>query len=86
VVLDSRNIGDSAVCQSGSSLVAAALTKADAHLGVGQMTAGDLVLAWKSFLRCGVAYVVTALAVDWLPPIRWSTHGQYRRSRFSPKS
>lgn len=35
------------------------------------VVAGDLVLAWKSFLRCAVAYVVTAIALDYLPPIRW---------------
>jgi hypothetical protein len=40
---------------------------------VGQVIAGDIVLAWKSFLRCAVAYVVTALALDWLPPIRCRT-------------
>ena len=42
-------------------------------LGVGSVVVGDLILAWKSFLRCGVAYVLTALALDWLPPIRWGT-------------
>ena len=28
-------------------------------------------MAWDSFLRCAVAYVVTAIAIDYLPPIRW---------------
>lgn len=35
------------------------------------MVAGDFVLAWKSFLRCAVAYLVTAIALDHLPPIQW---------------
>jgi hypothetical protein len=34
---------------------------------------GDLTLAWKTGLRFAVAYVLTALAIDWLPPIRWRT-------------
>jgi hypothetical protein len=51
----------------------AALNNSHEPLGVGQIIAGDLVLAWKSFLRCAVAYVLTALALDWLPPIRWRT-------------
>ena len=50
----------------------AALNKAHAPFGVGQIIGGDLILAWKSFLRGVVAYVLTALALDWLPPIRWS--------------
>jgi hypothetical protein len=48
----------------------AAFSKAHEPLGVGSVIAGSLILAWKSFLRCAVAYVLTALALDWLPPIR----------------
>jgi hypothetical protein len=48
-----------------------AIVRADNPYGVGQVVAGDLALAWKSFLRCAVAYVVTAIALDYLPPIRW---------------
>jgi hypothetical protein len=49
----------------------AAIVRADNPYGLGQVVAGDLALAWKSFLRCAVAYVVTAIALDHLPPIRW---------------
>jgi hypothetical protein len=41
--------------------------------GMGRIVAGDLILAWKSCLRCAVAYVLTAVAFDWLMPIRWRT-------------
>ena len=51
----------------------AALNKSHEPFGVGQVIAGDFILAWKSFLRCTVAYVLTALALDWLPPIPWRT-------------
>jgi hypothetical protein len=49
----------------------AAMIKAHDPVGVVQVIDGDLVLAWKSFLRCVVAYCVTAFALDSLPPIRW---------------
>jgi hypothetical protein len=51
----------------------AAFSKAHEPFGVGSVIAGSLILAWKSFLRCAVAYVLTALALDWLPPISWGT-------------
>jgi len=51
--------------------VPVAIVRADSPYGLGQVIAGDLVLAWKSFLRCAVAYVVTAIALDYLLPIRW---------------
>src|ERR1700733_13858165 len=50
----------------------ASVVRADSLYGLIPVVAGDLVLAWKSFLRCGVAYIVTAIALDYLPPIRWS--------------
>jgi hypothetical protein len=34
------------------------------------VVAGDVRLAWESFLRLAVAYIVTAIALDYLPPIR----------------
>jgi hypothetical protein len=49
----------------------AALARPNGGLGVGQVIAGDMVLAWKAFLRCVVAYVVTIVALKWLPPIYW---------------
>jgi hypothetical protein len=49
----------------------AAIVRADEPYGLGQVVVGDLRLAWYSFLRCAVAYVVTAIALDYLPPIRW---------------
>jgi hypothetical protein len=49
----------------------AAIVRADKPYGLGQVVVGDLRLAWDSFLRCAVAYVVTAIAIDYLPPIRW---------------
>ncbi|MDB6101215.1 MAG: hypothetical protein JWO52_1214 [Gammaproteobacteria bacterium] len=51
----------------------AAFSKAHEPFGVGSVIAGSLILAWKSFLRCAVAYVLTALALDWLPSISWGT-------------
>jgi hypothetical protein len=51
----------------------AALSKSHDPFGTGQVFAGDLILAWKSFLRCAVAYVITAISLDWLPLIRWRT-------------
>jgi hypothetical protein len=51
----------------------AALSTAHTPGGVAQVIAGDFILAWKSFLRAAVAYVLTALALDWLPAIRWRT-------------
>jgi hypothetical protein len=51
-------------------LPAASVRARDAY-GLGQVIAGDLALAWKSLLRCAVAYGVTTLAIDILPPIRW---------------
>jgi hypothetical protein len=50
----------------------AAVARAHDAFGVGQVIGGDLMLAWKSFLRCAVAYGVTAVAIDFLPPIRWT--------------
>jgi hypothetical protein len=50
-----------------------AFGKAHEPFGMGSVIAGDLILAWKSFLRFAVAYVLTAIALDWLPPIRWGT-------------
>jgi hypothetical protein len=49
----------------------AALARPNGGLGVGQVIAGDMVLAWKAFLRCVVPYVVTIVALKWLPPIYW---------------
>jgi hypothetical protein len=49
----------------------AALLRARDAYGIGQVIAGDVTLAWRSFLRCGVAFGVTTLAIDHLPPIRW---------------
>ena len=51
----------------------AAFSKAHEPFGVGSVIVGNLILGWKSFLRCAVAYVLTALALDWLPPIGWGT-------------
>jgi hypothetical protein len=51
----------------------AAFSKAHQPFGVGSVIVGNLILGWKSFLRCAVAYVLTALALDWLPPISWKT-------------
>jgi hypothetical protein len=48
-----------------------AIVRAETPYGLGQVVVGDLKLAWYSFLRCAVAYVVTAIALDYLPPIRW---------------
>jgi hypothetical protein len=52
-------------------LPAASVRARDAY-GLSQVLAGDLALAWKSFLRCAVAYGITAVAIDSFPPIRWS--------------
>jgi hypothetical protein len=49
----------------------AAIVRADKPYGLGQVVVGDFRLAWYSLLRCAVAYVVTAIALDYLPPIRW---------------
>lgn len=49
----------------------AAIVRADTPYGLGHVVVGDLRLAWYSFLRCAVAYIVTAIALDYLPPIRW---------------
>jgi hypothetical protein len=49
----------------------AAIVHADKPYGLGQVVVGDFRLAWYSLLRCAVAYVVTAIALDYLPPIRW---------------
>jgi hypothetical protein len=49
----------------------AAMSRAQEPFGLSQVIAGDLILAWKCFLRCAVAYVLTAIAFDWLTPIRW---------------
>jgi hypothetical protein len=51
----------------------AALSKSHEPLGVGPVIVGDVILAWNCFLRCAVAYILTGIAVDWLPPIRWRT-------------
>jgi hypothetical protein len=48
-----------------------ALARAKDAFGVRQVIGGDMVLAWKSFLRCFVAYAVTIFALKWLPPISW---------------
>ena len=49
----------------------AAIVRAGKPYGLGHVVVGDLRLAWYSLLRCAVAYVVTAIALDYLPPIRW---------------
>lgn len=49
----------------------AAIVRTENPYGVGPVIAGDVALVWNSFLRCAVAYVVTAFALDYLPPIRW---------------
>jgi len=48
-----------------------AVNRAQEPFGLSQVIAGDLILAWKCFLRCAVAYVLTAIAFDWLTPLRW---------------
>jgi hypothetical protein len=49
-----------------------ALTRMHSAFGMGQVIGGDSILAWKALLRCGVAYIVTIVAITWLPPIRMS--------------
>ena len=49
----------------------AAASRSHEAFGVAQAVTGDLILFWKSLLRCAVAYAVTAVAFDWLTPIRW---------------
>jgi hypothetical protein len=49
----------------------AAIFHSHSPFGLAQVAVGDMSLAWRSFLRCAVAYIVTALALDYLPPIRW---------------
>ena len=51
----------------------AAISRSHQPFGLGQVITGDAILAWKSFLRCATAYILTALMFDYLVPIRWST-------------
>jgi len=51
----------------------AAIIRSHEPFGMVQVLMGDAILAWKSFLRCATAYVLTALAFDYLVPIRWKT-------------
>lgn len=50
----------------------AAVNQAHGGFGIAQVLTGDLILLWKSFQRCAIAYVLTAIAFDWLKPIRWT--------------